>query len=1059
LHYIFSFIHSKKKRKSETSENKAGNISNFLSKPGSSKSPNLSRKDDGFLSYEELVYWQENFKLPNCEAGTTPQKSNRRSRRSSTDPPIKGLSLNEWMAWQNVPSPVFKITHSRRSEHLIEILEFIELHGVTGVGEDDAYDVEMMSFLNQEDLVSLEDDAAMIVVDDDDDDAGNTTENSRSKKTGKNQKKKKSISNESDAEGDKRKRNNMKQTKLKKSKNSKSISPQQKTKWREYLKGFENEDNDFDTGEKDANIPEAGKGEPLNPPKDCQNPNDDEVPQECLDVEPGNKFEIDTPRKEDDDAFEVSSQSFSQLLPSFTPQNAHAFRSRLTGIDTHAQEVPLPPSLDSLNEISPFTPNKRSGTFENQNMHENKMASCRRNISNCIEMVPGLDGECGRIFRKEVDLACGNNAINESGFTLETGPRKSDVVLEPPDLDLECGFGKEIHEDLEFENDRSKDLQKGFAMLSESHNTDIVHEAPDLDLENEFGDFSKDEEDLIFENTGSNDFDGKNLPVESETHKTPEPPDLMGFDESGDDVHDAVKTLPSKTKEIAGFGAGIVCESNTSDTFDDDIEIEFGDDSLADGLLADLDDEDIESVQINHGFANETVRRFEGENKDNVKESELEINLKDAEKNCDMNSNKVTKNYNLKSLSKKDDIGNNGLKNSILRFGAFGRNTTNSPEKNFDLPPQIEKIPHCDNHSTHMNVRQSFENKSEAKSTNATTNFPDENQRKDFNFKKPNVFLGSRSTKSGQSVFSPNARGDTTREHTRTSNPVLTSSPIRMHTNLSLRNSPCAVERHSGSSDTNKDFHSKENDNARRINHVESPIISQKPLRERIENRRLEDHKNDVHITKDNQLDVGFIPHDEGSPIVRKKSKCRKLLNISSVSPLQVSPNVYNNKSMLDGESPIIRRRSKVKRKNGNVVAIAESDEEVENDIQIIQDEPSNQVKFKLNEQRYKNVTKVREFRDRRLVGASDSEEEFMIEHKQGEVFVSFILVFTIVETSKEGVGYARTLGLKVIMVDEGSTMGGFMESLVFDVKPSTCFAQKHTLNTDINPLDFLIVY
>jgi hypothetical protein len=44
--------------------------------------------------------------------------------------------------------------------------------------------------------------------------------------------------------------------------------------------------------------------------------------------------------------------------------------------------------------------------------------------------------------------------------------------------------------------------------------------------------------------------------------------------------------------------------------------------------------------------------------------------------------------------------------------------------------------------------------------------------------------------------------------------------------------------------------------------------------------------------------------------------------------------------------------------------------------------------------------------------------------------------------------------------------MGGFMESFFWRqnlttqaVKLSTCFAQKHMFNIDINPLDFLIVY
>ena len=44
------------------------------------------RSSDGLLTYEELVYWQDHFKLPDHEAGLTPQVTLKKaSRRSLSD--------------------------------------------------------------------------------------------------------------------------------------------------------------------------------------------------------------------------------------------------------------------------------------------------------------------------------------------------------------------------------------------------------------------------------------------------------------------------------------------------------------------------------------------------------------------------------------------------------------------------------------------------------------------------------------------------------------------------------------------------------------------------------------------------------------------------------------------------------------------------------------------------------------------------------------------------------------------------------------------------------------
>lgn len=1011
--YFSVFIDSKKKRKSETSERRSSNITSFLGKPGTSKSPNLSRKDDGFLTYEELIYWQENFKLPNCEAGTTPQNSNRRrSRKSLTDPPIKELSLNEWMAWQNVPSQVYKITHSRRTEHLIEILEFIELHGENADAGDDGYDVEMMTFLNEEDLLRPEDDA-MILGDADDNGGDNEKVVNSKNKTEKSKKKKKSVENDSN----KNKNNDAKQSKItRKPKKSKSISPQQKTKWREYLKGFENDDQDFDTGEIEAKNLEEKQ-------------NNDEIPLEILDgekeesAEGTKKVSLENnamEMEEEDDAFEVSSQNFSQLLPSLTPLKDNVLRTRITDVtDNHA--IPLPPSLDSLDEISPFTFDKNSTSCDKENMQkscQDKIISCRRKVSQFKE--PEVVG-IGCLFGEKT-----------KNFTCRT-LGKSDIE-EPPDLDLDLDFENEMDEKWKNENNGSNESTKNF---STSRKKDLIEVPLELDLENEFGEFDNEEENLIFEKDKSFKM-GKNLRVKSQSRSTdfsPEQTDPL-FAEGEDDFQEKASSQSSKPRKNSGFGAGVVCKNKTSDVFDDDIEIEFGDDSLADGLLADLDEEEFERNSLNNhsktgnnqGLSRKTVKKSKDERKN------LHIDNQDDEnqvhgENDFSRSETAPKKSKLKLSSKEKSSCDNSLKNSILKLGAFERNTVNSTKKSFNFVTD----------STHEDMeRKKFENKSEAHSNLGKTddNSGENPQRiEDFNFKKPDAILGNRTIKFNRSAISP--KSCTNRENTETTSPVLTSSPLRKSLKLNsksnpmkkqdninrkwpscdefeeeksskisemqkdqkqncspfkdLRSSPFRTEKYSRSFDiTHNEIQVKEKDDTHKSDSGDSPIL-QKPLRERLASRGLEDNVNNINSTKCNQKELGIILNGEDSPVVRKKSKSRTLQNIAAISPLQGSQNSLRELDVHDGESPVVRRRSKAKIRDGNVFAIAESDEEFEDDIQetdlqALEDEVCNEVKAhnRLENQRDRNSNKIRGISNRNLVGASDSEEEFLVGNRKG---------------------------------------------------------------------------
>ena len=115
-----------------------------------------STKDDGFLSPQELRYWNEKFKLPGHEAGLTPTRpamlSPRVRRSTGQQQPEQSLSLTEWTAWQTSLQAVSFVDHSKRSQHFTEINEFCDFR--RDCGEDnDIYDLEMQSFLNSEDIV------------------------------------------------------------------------------------------------------------------------------------------------------------------------------------------------------------------------------------------------------------------------------------------------------------------------------------------------------------------------------------------------------------------------------------------------------------------------------------------------------------------------------------------------------------------------------------------------------------------------------------------------------------------------------------------------------------------------------------------------------------------------------------------------------------------------------------------------------------------------------------------------------------------------------------------
>ena len=69
------------------------------------------------------------------------------------------LSLNRWSVCQTAPIPTAMVGHSSKTQQLTSSLEFIDLLNSTeGVGQ--SYDLEMETFLNQEDILKRKDDSS-----------------------------------------------------------------------------------------------------------------------------------------------------------------------------------------------------------------------------------------------------------------------------------------------------------------------------------------------------------------------------------------------------------------------------------------------------------------------------------------------------------------------------------------------------------------------------------------------------------------------------------------------------------------------------------------------------------------------------------------------------------------------------------------------------------------------------------------------------------------------------------------------------------------------------------
>lgn len=407
---MFLFF-SKKKKKSDS----VTNIQKFMSKPSTS-----TKKDDGLLTYEQLMYWQEHFKVTGKEAGLTPQLTiNNKSRRSITGQPhpVKELSLIEWLPWQTTPSVIGTVTHSRRTQHLVELLEFTELHG--GQGEDDeTYDLEMMSFLNEEDIVKprTEVDGGLVGSCGDEENDGAVTERMRKKKKSPTD----GTAAGEDSDGTRRGTTKNRQATYKKTakrsgknvsekdgcKGTKKRLSENRNSWKEFIKPFDKNDKDFDFDSEEESTVNGGDNPrekdletrsdadvadlPDVPPEGDERVNE-EVPIESSPREKENQEES---LPEDENKRDDLSLDLSGLLPTSTPFTGCISTSCLSRLQT--AHVPSPPSLDSLEDfdsLSQGQSSKELNQVKPVQAHESsavKRRACRRRLQDGEQESEGL---------------------------------------------------------------------------------------------------------------------------------------------------------------------------------------------------------------------------------------------------------------------------------------------------------------------------------------------------------------------------------------------------------------------------------------------------------------------------------------------------------------------------------------------------------------------------------------------------------------------------------------------------------------------------------------------
>eukprot|EP00057_Strongylocentrotus_purpuratus_P017531 XP_011672005.1 PREDICTED: LOW QUALITY PROTEIN: Fanconi anemia group M protein [Strongylocentrotus purpuratus] len=204
--------------KSKRKSSMGGDISRFL------QGTKVDAADDVFLTYEELAFWNLHYKVDQEELLKAPQRTqflslNKQAVQEVSSSNDKELSLNSFAEWQTNKQPIHKVSHSRRCDVFVEMMEFLEIQGHTE--DEDIYGAEMVLYLDEGDVLRKKETEKKgkegilrycsqegkkekdkdIVVDENEGDCNQKERTSKSKKRARGQKKVKSTSSEAELLG------------------------------------------------------------------------------------------------------------------------------------------------------------------------------------------------------------------------------------------------------------------------------------------------------------------------------------------------------------------------------------------------------------------------------------------------------------------------------------------------------------------------------------------------------------------------------------------------------------------------------------------------------------------------------------------------------------------------------------------------------------------------------------------------------------------------------------------------------------------------------------------
>ncbi|XP_018619636.2 Fanconi anemia group M protein isoform X2 [Scleropages formosus] len=119
-----------------------------------------SVREDGFLTPSEFSLWASTMRLDEEEPQPTLGHSDFLSFKSDAPPKerevgrlVRELSLGEWRCWQNRSFPTYRIEHSNRCQHFIEIMALLD--SMRQEEGSSSYDSRLRPYLRREDVVDV----------------------------------------------------------------------------------------------------------------------------------------------------------------------------------------------------------------------------------------------------------------------------------------------------------------------------------------------------------------------------------------------------------------------------------------------------------------------------------------------------------------------------------------------------------------------------------------------------------------------------------------------------------------------------------------------------------------------------------------------------------------------------------------------------------------------------------------------------------------------------------------------------------------------------------------